>query len=236
MKRIISLLTIACAFAISMFAANETYSLNIGQFDKLNVSDNVEVVYHCNPDSTGYVVYSAPKNLADAFIFSNTKGTLKIQVSTEEVYRENLPVLHVYSDYLTSVISSSDLPVTIYSLSSVPTFYAKLIGNGKIVANEVKANEVEANFVTGNGEIIIGGSCKLAKYKMVGAGTIQADEMKADAVQCKVMGAGNIGCWPVDKLDVRGIGSTKIYYKGSPEVKKVGGGKLFPLSEEKEEE
>ena len=118
----------------------------------------------------------------------------------------------------------------------MPTFYAKLIGNGKIVANEVKANEVEANFVTGNGEIIIGGSCKLAKYKMVGAGTIQADEMKADAVQCKVMGAGNIGCWPVDKLDVRGIGSTKIYYKGSPEVKKVGGGKLFPLSEEKEEE
>ena len=46
------------------------------------------------------------------------------------------------------------------------------------------------------------------------------------------MGGGTIGCWALDKLECRGIGSTRIYYKGEPEIKKVGGGKLFPLTSE----
>ena len=72
--------------------------------------------------------------------------------------------------------------------------------------------------------------------KMVGTGTINADGLKTELVNCKIMGSGTIGCWPLSRLDVRGIGSTKIYYKGAPEIKKVGGGKLFPLTDENGEE
>ena len=71
---------------------------------------------------------------------------------------------------------------------------------------------------------------------MVGTGTIQADELKADRVNCKIMGGGNIGCWATESLDVRGIGSTRIYYKGKPKIKKVGGGKVLPLTAATEEE
>ena len=35
---------------------------------------------------------------------------------------------------------------------------------------------------------------------------------------------------------MKGIGSTKIYYKGDPKVKKTGGGKLFPIPEMRETE
>lgn len=66
---------------------------------------------------------------------------------------------------------------------------------------------------------------------MVGTGTISADRLEADVVQCKILGSGSIGCWPLQKLNVRGIGSTKVYYKGDPQVKKSGGGKLYPLPE-----
>ena len=60
--------------------------------------------------------------------------------------------------------------------------------------------------------------------------------MRAEIVNCKIIGSGSIGCWCLSKLDVRGIGSTKIYYKGTPEIKKVGGGKLFPLTLDNGEE
>ncbi|MDE5807798.1 MAG: DUF2807 domain-containing protein [Muribaculaceae bacterium] len=221
---------------ISAQAGTETFRLKVGQFDKLSVQDNVSVIYHAKPDSTGYVVYQADEDLADVFIFTNNKGNLRIQVATDKVNAAPLPVLHVYSDYLTCVENSSDHSVKVTSNSSVPRFTARMIGNGEIIADNISASEVEANFMTGNGVIAISGECGNATYKMVGTGTIQADEMKAENVNCKIMGGGSIGCWVLGKLDVRGIGSTKIYYKGDPKVKKVGGGKLFPLDQQAEEE
>lgn len=235
MKKFFTILAIVLGFVLSAQARTETFRLKVGQFDKLSVYDNVHVIYHAHPDSTGYVVYRADESLADVFLFSNVKGNLKIQVSTENVSVPDLPVLHVYSDYLTQVENSSEFSVKILSNTAVPRFTARLMGNGEIIADNIKAGEVEANFVTGNGVIAISGKCEKAVYKMVGAGTIQADEMNAKIVNCKIMGGGSIGCWANDNLDVRGIGSTKIYYKGKPKVKKVGGGKIFPLTPEEED-
>lgn len=235
MKRLFTILTFVLGIALFAQARTETFRLNVGQFDRLSVYDNVHVIYHAHPDSTGYVVYTANEDLADIFIFSNVKGNLKIQVDTKYVSIPDLPVLHVYSDFLTQVENSSKYSVKVLSNASVPRFKVRLIGNGEIVADNIKATEVEADFVTGNGVIAISGNCERAVYKMVGAGTIQADEMKATDVNCKIMGGGSIGCWADNKLDVRGIGSTKIYYKGSPQIKKVGGGKLFPLTLEEDE-
>ncbi len=219
---------------LSIFTANaqtETYRLNVGQFDKLLICDDVNVVYRCVPDSSGFVSYQSTKEFADAFIFSNSKGKLKIQVITEDVDKPRLPTLYVYSDYLTWVENSSNYTVTIHNALSVPFFTARLVGNGKIVATNIKANEIEGVLATGNGSIILSGQAPKASYKMVGTGLIQADEMECDNVKCSILGSGTIGCWALKKLEVRGIGSTKIYYKGEPEIKKVGGGKLYPMTE-----
>lgn len=229
---------ILISFLIPAMMSARSFKMKVGSFDRLSVIDNFEVVYHSSPDSTGYLIYESNKDLSDRIMFTNNKGWLKLQTATEQDSEQvdKIPVLHVYSDYLTSVSSSSLKPVVVTETKSVPHFCAKLMGNGKIIVKDVNASEVEANFVTGNGAIVLSGVCGKALLKMVGTGTIQADNLRAEVVDCKIMGGGNIGCWALSKLDVRGIGSTRIYYKGQPVVKKVGGGKLYPLTLENGEE
>lgn len=217
---------------LSMSAADaETYKVEVGQFDKLKVMDNVNVVYRCMPDSTGWVQYRGAKEFADAFIITPKDGTLKIQVSTEDVGNPDLPVLYVYSDFLTSVENSSAFTVTVESPAPCAEFKAKEIGNGSVVVEDLKSNVVSAMIATGNGSVIISGKCHKAELKMLGTGIISADRLEANIVNCKILGGGTIGCWADESLSLKGIGSTKVYYKGDPKVRKSGGGKLFPLPE-----
>lgn len=237
MKKLFSLLklfSLSLIFLPGVSVAQEVqnYKFEVGQFNKLRVLDNVNVIYRNNPDSTGFVQYRGNKEFADAFILTPKKGELKVQVSTEDVGNPDLPTLFVYSDFLSAVENSSKFTVRVEEMAPCAEFSAKQIGNGRIEIDNVKANVVNATIATGNGSVSIGGTCKDAVLKMVGTGTILADRLKATFVTCKILGAGSIGCWAVDKLNVSGIGSTKIYYKGTPEVKKTGGGKLFELPED----
>lgn len=229
MKKLFFLFLTIFAFTPAL-AQKDTYRLKVGMFDRLSVYDNVNVVYRCVPDSAGMVVFEGVEDFANAFIFTNSNGNLKIQVNTEDVGKPDLPVVYAYSDFLIEVENSSVFTVRIDKNAPVPKFTAKLIGNGEIVADRLSCTEVNANLMTGNGHIILSGETQTAKLKMVGTGLIQADRLKANRVKCSIMGSGSIGCWAVEKLDVRGIGSTKIYYKGDPELKKVGGGKVYPLT------
>lgn len=210
----------------------QNYKVEVGQFDKLKVLDNVNVVYRCLPDSTGFVQYRGAKEFADAFIITpKSDGTLRIQVSTEDVGHPDLPTLYVYSDFLTEVENSSSFTVLVENPAPCAVFKALQIGNGTVAVENLKTNKLTATLNTGNGNVNVSGSAITAILKMVGTGVISADRLEAQDVQCKILGSGSIGCWAVSKLNVKGIGSTKIYYKGDPRVKKSGGGKLFPLPE-----
>lgn len=230
LKKIFFIFAFIISVAFPSLAKTETFRLDVGNFDKLSVYNNVHVVYHSHPDSTGYITFKADSELADAFIFSNNKGNLKIQVTPEKTSISDMPVIHAYSNHISSVENSSEYSVKILSNGAVERFTARVIGNGEIIVDNIKSAEVEADIATGNGIIVMSGTCGKAVYKMIGAGTIQADGMKSEIVKCKIMGGGTIGCWAKNKLDIRGIGSTKIYYKGNPKIKKVGGGKVFPLT------
>lgn len=210
----------------------QDYKVEVGQFDKIKVSDNVNVVYRCLPDSTGFVQYRGAKEFADAFIITpKPDGTLRIQVSTEDVGHPDLPTLYIYSDFLTEVENSSSFSLLVESPAPCAEFKAIQIGNGSVAVENLKTNKLTATLNTGNGTVNVSGNALSAIYKMVGAGIISADRLEAEDVQCKILGSGSIGCWAVSNLMVRGIGSTKIYYKGDPKIKKSGGGKLYPLPE-----
>lgn len=220
--------------SFSLNAEVQDYKVEVGQFDKLKILDNVNVVYRCNPDSTGFVQYRGEKEFADAFIITpKSDGTLRIQVSTEDVGHPDLPTLYVYSDFLTSVENSSAFSVLVENPNPCAEFKATQIGNGSVTVENVKTNKLMATLNTGNGTVNVSGTTLTAVLKMVGTGIISADRLKADDVQCKILGSGSIGCWPEVSLSVKGIGSTKIYYKGDPKIKKSGGGKLFPLPDDR---
>ena len=127
--------------------------------------------------------------------------------------------------------SYSNFSVDVLSLAPCASVNVNLIGNGTISVEGIKCNNVSAALSTGNGSIYLSGACLEANFRMVGTGLISADRLQSENVKCKILGTGSIGCWPIDNLNVSGLGSTKIYYKGKPNIKKVGGGKLFELPE-----
>ena len=231
-KYLLFLLTLLCVTSVNAQIV-EKYKMEVGQFDKIKVFDNVNVVYRCLPDSTGFVQYVGSKEFADAFIITPKDGTLKIQVSTEDVNNPDLPTLFVYSDFLTSVENSSTFTLTVENPAPCAVLNIKQVGNGSITVENVKANIVKAAIATGNGTINVSGKCRDADFKMLGTGVIAADRLEAEKVDCKILGSGTIGCYPEQKLVVKGIGSTKIYYKGDPVVKKSLGGKLINLPDDK---
>lgn len=215
----------------SCLAAEEEldYELNLGSFSKLKVINSVNVVYTASTDSAGTGVFRAPKRLADLFIVSNNGGTLRVETLPQATPERDLPTLYLYSEFLSEAENDADSTLTIKSVAPCPRFKAVQMGNGRLIIYNLKCTDAEAQLLTGNGAIILSGQCTNAKYRMVGTGIIQADDLTADYVKCGILGGGTIGCWPRFELNVRGIGSTKIYYKGNPEVKKRGGGKLFRL-------
>lgn len=227
------LIVLAVVMAALQMQARE-FTLPVGQFSKLSVDDNVNVIYVGNDGSPSRVRYEGDQKYAKAFIISHNGDKLRIQVETSFVDDPELPTLYVYSDFLKSVSNSSDATVNVESVAPTSEISFSVIGNGTIVADNVRATKVSASINSGNGTIAIAGNCEQANLSMLGNGTIQADRLEAANVSCSIkFSAGSIGCWPVNKLKVRGIGSTKIYYKGNPEIDKKGGGKLFQLEWEK---
>lgn len=214
-------------------AEKHYYELNVGDFNKLKIQDNANVIYRCNPDSAGYAAFHAEPEFADAFIFSNNnKGTLKIQVNTDDLGQPGLPTLLVYSNFLSEIENSSEFTTMVETIAPCAKFKAKLIGNGKLVADNLNCTDIEAVISTGNGTIVLSGTTSSLSLKMVGTGVIQADNLMAKHVNCQKLGTGSIGCWATESLNVKGIGTTKVYYKGNPsEIKKSGGGQLIKLDD-----
>ena len=203
------------------------YQFNVGQFTTLKVQDNVNVIYHCSPDTTGVVTYTSSPDFNNAFIFTNTGGTLKIQVTTEDVGKPDLPTIHVYSDFLSKVENCSDFSIWVIDPAPCPHFTASLIGNGSIDITGIHATKTTARILAGMGNISLEGKCETAEYRMTGTGTIDSEDLDAENVVCKILGGGLISCGNPLSLKAQGIGSTRILYGGNPTIKHSGGGKLI---------
>lgn len=228
MRKIVFILSFL-AVALSSSADINEYTVEVGEFSKLKVINDIDVVYKCVPDSAGKAVFVAEDSLADAYLFTNKNGTLKIEKYTDFATVE-VPQVTVYSNFLTSVENSSQKNVEVVSVASCPEFSVKQIGNGSVTVDNIEATKVNAKVATGKGRITIQGECTRVSLSMVGTGTIQADSLEADEVSCSVFGTGSIGCWPVDKLSVKGLASTTVYYRGTPKtIKKTGFAKVEPL-------
>lgn len=230
-------ITIFFLLAVITNVLAEVYTVETGPFEKLKVNGNFSLVYKNLPDSTGYARFVADAGNEDLFVFTTKEdGSLKVEPSDEKWDQTDLPVVYVYSDFLSSVESYSDQSVEILNIAPCTNLKLNLIGNGSMSVDNIKSTNVSAAITTGNGSIYLSGVCVNANYRMVGAGLISADQLQATTVKCRILGTGSIGCWPIDNLNVTGLGSTKIYYKGKPNIKKRGGGKLFELPDSMDED
>lgn len=236
MKKIcLFVIMLAVSVAVRSYAAELTrYELDVNDFSELKVIEGLNVDYKCVPDSAGKAVFTTTPDLASVLMLSNNKGKLEMQISTDGIDYKDLPVITVYSNFLTRVENSGDSTVRVLSVAPGPQFKAKVIGNGRLVVRNVNATQVDANLSTGNGQVVLYGKCQSAKYSLTGTGSIQADDLKAVSVKCRSTGTGTIGCYVTGDLMVVGMGSGKVYYAGHPEkiTTRSVGLKVIPLDQE----
>lgn len=220
MKYILSAV-FAIAAIYGMSARAERYSLNVGEFSTLKVSDDVSVDYRCVADSAGMAVFNGDETTASLIGFTNKKGQLNVGLTDKESAKGiKLPTVTVYSTFLVEVQNNSDSTVRVFNLPACNTFTATQVNNGRIVVRDLKATTVDANLNTGNGQVVLYGECDEANLTLIGTGMIQADGLEAQSVKCRAGGTGAIGCHPVKSLTIFGIGTTTVYYRGNPEIQK----------------
>ncbi|MCM1004923.1 MAG: DUF2807 domain-containing protein [Prevotella sp.] len=215
----------ACTFC----ASSKEYKVNTNEFTKLKVSDNINVVYKCDPSRNGTATFECPDNLAGALMFENNgKGKLTVEIAPDYIGKEiDLPTVYVFSEFLTEVESSSAKKVQITELPRIAELKATLFGNGTLELIDIDTHKVSAASMTGHGTIKINGKAADALFKVAGNGKIDGNGLEATKVTCHVFGAGEIHCKPIDELKLKGLGSTTVYYSGNPkQIKKQGIGKL----------
>ena len=217
-KRNSVLVFLLCAFSVFSVCAQRVghYVLKVEDFTQLKVIDGVNVVYKSSVDSAGLAVFDASDKIALLIVFTPGKGKLTIQYDKRNEKYSDIPTVTVYSKFITSVENQSDSLIRVMSLNSGPELKLKVMGNGKIIAKDIVVNKLSANITTGRGAIVVTGKSDYASFTNLGAGQIQADMLEATEVKAKLGGTGVIGCYPVNYLEAIGVGTGKIYYRGTP--------------------
>lgn len=230
------ILTVCLMFASLAIQAQSVshIEVNVGNFSALNVGNSINVVYCADKEKAGLVEYDAPADKAKVFIFSNNnKGKLTIQLTNYDLHTD-IPTMKVYSTMLTEVVNQSDSTITILNNEQVPTFTAKTYNNGVINIHNLNTETLQLKETTGKGHIYVEGKAKLLKCRIVGTGSVNALNLKATDISCFLSGSGHLYCQSAGgKLNVKGMGSGKVHYTGTPSkisVKKLGSVKAIPYA------
>ena len=231
MNKLVTLLT--AVLAGTLFTVNaENYKIPVGEFDQLVLSDNINVVYKADMDKAGFVCFEAEPSFAPHVMADCRKGKLKIQLAQEGQKAPNKPTLYVYSSFLNTVENMKDSTLIVENIKPASEIKVEVQNNGKIIIRDAEAVSLSLKLVTGKGNIIASGKCKQLNISNLGTGVIEADDVVAQNVKCKIMGTGTIGCNAVETLQVSGMGTGKVYYKGQPKsvkTSKIGPIKLIPI-------
>lgn len=234
--RLIFITFIAAAFAAFTAAAEEArYSLNVADFSSLTVVDGVNVIYSCNPDSAGWVVFSAEPEIASKLSFSNNKEHLKVQTLADETPIKGTPTVHVYSAALRYAENSGDSTLIVCATVPVQRFTARQIGNGTMEVRGLDAGKFDGDTAAGRGTLVAGGKARQAKLRNVGTGAIDATALACDEINCFIIGPGNINVNTTGSLKISGAGSGKVINRAaaSKTVNRSIGVKAVQASEEK---
>ena len=203
MKKVWSILAVL-SMSLTALQAVETSvkQLSVDDFYKMKVYNNFDVSYRQSADSAGVIVIMASTEDISHVECVSKKGQLTIKYK-----------------------GSSDKEQMQGPISGA-AFQAKVLGNGSISAPQIDYGIVKASVLTGKGKISLTGKCREAELSVTGAGQIEADRLTARDVTCRIRGVGVIGCHATQKLTAKATGNGEVYYRGTPEIKKLSLGEL----------
>lgn len=222
-------LLLAALFSFGAMSAEvKDYSLKIGEFTELTVVDGINVVYRCDAARAGEAEFTCEPDMSSDISFQCNNHKLKIELTGEQPYR-GLPTVTVYSSAITKVSNWGDSTITVGPVNPSADFTAEVIGNGSVVARDVRATKAEAAIKSGNGHIFITGKAQTVKLVNCGTGAVEAGGLEGMKVKVNMLGTGSVDCNATEELTVTGAGG-KVYYRGAPKIKnRTVGVKIIPM-------
>lgn len=229
------LLLVTALLAGVLPAAARVHELRTQDFSRLAVVDGINVEYRCNADSAGYVLVDCAEDVSRKILLSfNKKNQLRVQLDPDLIGSLGLPTVVVYSSTLHEAILSSDSTLHITGLpAGLQEFKATLSNNGRLQVDGLDVDILALRILTGAGTISASGRCQRLNMRLLGSGSILAGQVQSREAYCRIMGTGTIEC-RVDggELNVKGSGTGKVLYHGTPaavKVKKLGTIRAIPV-------
>lgn len=234
------LLTAVIAFMTpaTVMAQVEDFDVNVGDFSKLVIDNNIDVVYKHSKTLAGHVQFKATKKVANNLMFINSGNKkLTIHVSEDMMGNDKTPLLTVYSSTLEFVENNADSTVIVYVPKGLKEFTAVSSRNGDTKLDEVDVEKLTVRIKTGWGDIYASGKCDELIVRGLGTGDLNVQELKARTANVRYTGRGVVRCDVVDELKVKGAGGAMVLYKALPakitKAKILRGIKLGLLGDEK---
>ena len=198
MKKVWSILAVL-SMSLTALQAVETSvkQLSVDDFYKMKVYNNFDVSYRQSADSAGVIVIMASTEDISHVECVSKKGQLTIKYKGSSDKEQMQGAIIVYSTALEYVENNGLGSIQIVSPISGAAFQAKVLGNGSISAPQIDYGIVKASVLTGKGKISLTGKCR-----------------------------GVIGCHATQKLTAKATGNGEVYYRGTPEIKKLSLGEL----------
>ncbi len=107
------------------------------------------------------------------------------------------------------------------------SFAAVLSGSGNIKA-QIETGEASLT-MSGSGNLNLSGKADEAIITLSGSGNVKTVDLQTQDAQVVISGSGNAYIAVADNLNVTGIGSGDVHYKGNPsvDITTIGSGKLI---------
>ena len=149
MKRVLISVFFLTIATLAIHAQSVHHVIKLGDFTRLVVTDDLNVIYRCNPDSAGLAVFDCTQDKADRLIFGvNKNGRLNIQVYNDFQHSYNMPTITVYSSTLFEAENAGDSTLRISGLPALDAFKVRNIDNGKVIVNGIRASKLELQITT----------------------------------------------------------------------------------------
>lgn len=95
-------------------------------------------------------------------------------------------------------------------------FDLRLMGSGSVsISNMVSDGKINL-YTQGSGNVRIGGSCKVLKFRSEGSGSVFAENMTCPDITAKLTGPGSVFVSANGKLAVQVDGPGSLFYTGTP--------------------
>lgn len=220
MKSLLSHFSAALVAILTTLSASAqviNHDVNVGDFDKLIVQDNINVKYVQNAVKAGHVTFKSTKAVANCLIFvNNGKGKLKIEVAEDLLGKEKVPDLTIYSSNLYSCENDGDSTLIVAVPKGLKEFSAVSTRNGDTKLEQVDVEKLTVKIETGWGDIYASGKCNQLVVRGLGTGDLNVQELKARTANVRYTGTGVVRCDVTEELKVKGAGGAKVLCKKMP--------------------